>query len=431
MTKTAIVVGSGAGGLAVTKELANNGFEVTIIESGSDFSPLNRRFQFVYPLSRFGLLGSEKTISRFFPHMQTSRASKNLLVVWGNTFGGSTTLSCGNILRAERGLSEIGLNLTSEFNEIESCIGTKTVPFENWRSLTLRMFKAAKELDLDPNPTPKAVDITKCASCGLCELGCAKNAKWDARRFLDAIPKNKVKFFTRTVVEKLVIINNQVKSIEARQGKNKLIFCSDVVVLAAGGLGTSIILKNSGIETSDKLWIDIVATLGGVSKGANQLNELPMLWFTKHEDYMISPYIDLLSLWFYKPWRNVSSKDRVGLMIKLADSSNGAISKDGKITKELTKSDANKLDEGLKIAQEIMEKTGIKKPFITGMLNGGHLGGTVPLTISDINSMKPSHLPENLWIADLSLIPTSQGMPTILLTSALALKVARKIIEAN
>jgi hypothetical protein len=244
-------------------------------------------------------------------------------------------------------------------------------------------------------------------------------------------PKNKVKFFTRTVVEKLVIINNQVKSIEARQGKNKLIFCSDVVVLAAGGLGTSIILKNSGIETSDKLWIDIVATLGGVSKGANQLNELPMLWFTKHEDYMISPYIDLLSLWFYKPWRNVSSKDRVGLMIKLADSSNGAISKDGKITKELTKSDANKLDEGLKIAQEIMEKTGIKKPFITGMLNGGHLGGTVPLTISDINSMKPSHLPENLWIADLSLIPTSQGMPTILLTSALALKVARKIIEAN
>lgn len=431
MTKTAIVVGSGAGGLTVAKELANNGFEVTIIEAGSDFSPLNRRFQFVYPLSRFGLLGNEKTISRFFPHMKMSRASKNLLVVWGNALGGSTTLSCGSILRAEKGLFEIGLNLNFEFNEIESFIGTRTVPFEKWRPLTLGMFKAAKELDLDPNPTPKAVDIKKCVSCGLCELGCVKNAKWDARRFLDAIPKNQVKIFTKTVVEKLVIINNQVRSIEARQGKNKLIFSSDIVVLAAGGLGTSKILKNSGIETSDKLWIDIVATLGGVYKGANQLNELPMLWYTKHEDFMISPYIDVLSLWFHKPWRGVIPKDRVGLMIKFADSANGVISKDGKITKELTENDTNTLDVGLKIAQKIMEKTGVKKPYITGMLNGGHLGGTVPLTKNDVYSMKPPHLPENLWVADLSLIPTSQGMPTILLTSALALKVARKIIETN
>ena len=68
MTKNAIVVGSGAGGLTTAKELANNGFKVTIVEAGSEFSPLNRSFQYAYPLVRLGLLGSEKTISRFFPH---------------------------------------------------------------------------------------------------------------------------------------------------------------------------------------------------------------------------------------------------------------------------------------------------------------------------------------------------------------------------
>ncbi len=45
--------------------------------------------------------------------------------------------------------------------------------------------------------------------------------------------------------------------------------------------------------------------------------------------------------------------------------------------------------------------------------------------------MKPSWLPDGLWVADLSLAPRSQGLPTILLTSALALRVARKIAEVE
>jgi choline dehydrogenase-like flavoprotein len=45
--------------------------------------------------------------------------------------------------------------------------------------------------------------------------------------------------------------------------------------------------------------------------------------------------------------------------------------------------------------------------------------------------MKPSWLPEGLWVADLSLAPRSQGLPTILLASAMALKVAKKISENN
>jgi hypothetical protein len=431
MTKNVIVVGSGAGGLTTAKELANNGYLVTLVEAGSDFSPLNRHFQYAYPLVRLGLLGSEKTISRFFPHMKTSRASKKLLIVRGKTLGGSTTLSCGNIIRAERGLKEIGLNLTSEFEEIETSIRVKTIPFEKWRPLTLRMYKAAKDLNLNPYPTPKAVDIKKCVSCGLCELGCARKAKWDVLEFLDESMRKNVNIFTKTAVERLIIKNNQVKGIEAKTGKKKLKFYSDIVVLAAGGIGTAQILKNSGIETSNTLWVDIVATLGGVYKDSKQLKELPMLWYTKQEDYMMSPYIDVLSLWFHKPWRNVSVKDRVGLMVKLADSPNGTVSNDGRITKELTPRDVDKLEEGLKLAKQVMKMAGVEKPFITGMLNGGHLGGTVPLTKNETSSMKPSYLPENLWITDLSLIPTSQGMPTILLTSALALRVTRKIIETN
>jgi len=41
--------------------------------------------------------------------------------------------------------------------------------------------------------------------------------------------------------------------------------------------------------------------------------------------------------------------------------------------------------------------------------------------------MRPSWLPDGLWVADLSLVPRSQGLPTMLLTAAVALRVARTI----
>jgi choline dehydrogenase-like flavoprotein len=114
-------------------------------------------------------------------------------------------------------------------------------------------------------------------------------------------------------------------------------------------------------------------------------------------------------------------------MIKLADEEQGTVYADGKVKKEITPHDKSRLDEALKQAREVMESAGVQGPFIPGAHNGGHLGGTVPLTGKDVAQMKPSWLPDNLWVADLSLAPRSQGLPTILLTSALALKVARKI----
>jgi choline dehydrogenase-like flavoprotein len=43
--------------------------------------------------------------------------------------------------------------------------------------------------------------------------------------------------------------------------------------------------------------------------------------------------------------------------------------------------------------------------------------------------MHPSDLPENLYVADLSLLPRSQGLPTILTASALAMRVVRTIAD--
>lgn len=425
----AIIVGSGAGGATIARELSQNGIEVIMLEAGGNFKPFTRKLSWSEPLRKLGLMGNEKMITRLFPYLETTRSSDELVLVRGLGTGGSTTISCGNMVRADQGLKEIGLDLENEFKELEGLIGVEEFPYERWRPLTQEMFKSADKLGLNPQITPKAMDAVKCVSCGLCELGCSTDSRWDSRRFLEDAKKNGTILKTKSPVKKLLIEKGKVNGVEIGSGLFSQKLDADLVILSAGGIGTAQILKASGIVAKDNLWVDIVITLGGVSKGAEMIKEPPMVWYSQQEDYILSPYVDILSHWFHKPWKNVSINDRVGMMVKLADLEEGSVFENGKVQKEISLGDKEKMKFAISQTLSIMENAGVSGPYVQGMYNGGHLGGTVPLEKADVNEMRPQYLPEGLWVGDLSLAPRSQGMPTILLAAALGLKVARKILE--
>ncbi len=385
-----IVVGSGAGGGTAALELASKGYDVTILEAGKPFKPFSRHLTLTEPLRRIGLLGDERNINRIFPHMDATRSDRDLVLVRGITTGGSTAISCGNMVRADHGFKELGLDLTPEFEELEKKISIRPIPMKRWRPLTRKMYESAENLGFKPNPTPKGVKLHECNSCGLCEMGCSTGARWDSNQFLNEALKMGAVMHTSSPVEKLLIENGHVNGVLIRSGRSTKLVKGDAVVLAAGGVGTAQILKASGLEAQDKLWVDIVLTLGGISKGAKQLNEPPMAWFTEHKDYILSPYLDILSHFFHKPWRNVSLNDRVGIMVKLADMEKGTVFSDGSVKKAVTEEDELKIDNAVSNVKAIMEASGVSGPFVKGMYNGGHLGGTVPLKKEDISSMKPS-----------------------------------------
>jgi len=423
-----IVVGSGAGGAMAARELAMNGHQVTILEAGKAFRPFTRHLFWAAGLRSMGLLGGEKTIDRFFPHISTLRSSKELVLVRGVTTGGCTAISCGNAVRAENGLDEIGLDLSGEFTEIERLLNPVPIPRAKWRPVTQKMFDCAETLGLEPAPTPKMVDVDKCDSCGLCELGCFTGARWDSRRLFPDIFAHGGRIVTGSEVRRVVLANGVARGVDMADGTH---LEGDAVVLAAGAIGTAQVLKASGIEPKNNLWVDIVLTLGGVLKGAKMFDEAPMAWFAKRPDYILSPYPDILSHLFHKPWRDVSDDDRVGVMVKLADEQNGTVELDGSVRKELTEHDQSRLEEGLGLAEKIMRSAGVVGPFVPGMMNGGHLGGTVPLTPRDVKEMRPDWLPGGVWVADLSLMPKSQGLPTIMTTMALALRVSRSLLSQS
>ena len=425
----AIVVGSGAGGAVAARELAQNGFEVTILEAGKPFSPLTHKVSWLKSLRGSWLLKDENSIRRVFPHYSVSRASQDLAIFRGVTEGGCTSIACGNMVRAENGIKEIGLDLTAEFEEIERALTINHIPRDRWRPLTQRMYDVAEQLGYAPKPTPKVSDLSKCVGCGYCELGCITGAKWDSRRIYKGYLGKGISILTNRKVEQVVIEGDRVRGVMVSHGSLTEKMNAHVVVLSAGGIGTAQILRASDLPARDNLWVDVVLTVGGVSKGSRMLNEPPMAWFIKKDNYILSPYFDLLCYWFHKPWKNVPLEDRVGMMIKLADTEQGTVAADGTVTKSLTKEDCESLDKAKARARQIMEASGVSGPFVDGMIHGGHLGGTVPLTKDDVATMHPSWLPRDLWVADLSLMPRSQGLPTMLTAAALSLRVARKIVE--
>jgi choline dehydrogenase-like flavoprotein len=425
----AIVVGSGAGGAIAARELAQNGFEVTILEAGKPFSPLTHMISRFDSLRGTWLLKDENSIEHIFPHYEIAHSSQDLHIFRGVTEGGCTSIACGNIVRAENGLKEIGLDLTAEYEEIEKSLTINPVPRERWRPLTQHMFDVAESLGYTPKPTPKATDLGKCIGCGYCELGCVTGAKWDSRRVYKNLVGKGITLMTNAPVKEVLLEGNRARGVKVSHGLTSKRINADVVILSAGGVGTAQILRASKLPARDKLWVDVVLTVGGVSKNSNMLKEPPMAWFIKKDNYILSPYFDLLSYWFHKPWKDVAADDRVGMMIKLADTEQGVVTADGTIAKSLTQTDYERL-EGAKVeAKRILEASGVIGPYVDGMIHGGHLGGTVPLSKEDVKTMHPSWLPQDLWVVDLSLMPRSQGLPTMLTTAALSMHVARKIIN--
>jgi choline dehydrogenase-like flavoprotein len=427
----AFIVGSGAGGAVAANELAKNGYEVTIFEAGKPFKPLTHKVSWLSTLRGSLLLKDEKSIPRVFPHYNVMRTSSDLTIFRGVTEGGCTSISCGNIVRAENGLSEIGLDLSAEFAEIEKNLIIAPIPRNRWRPLTQQMYDKAELLGFTPKPTPKVDAIDKCVGCGYCEVGCSTGAKWDSRRLYQNRLGKGITLRTNAKVQKVLLKGNRAFGVQVVDDSLVEEMKADVVVLSAGGIGTAQILTASGLPTKDKLWVDVVLTVGGVQKGSRMLKEPPMAWFVKRPNYILSPYFDLLSYWFHKPWKDVAEADRVGMMIKLADTEQGMVSSKGVVAKTLTSSDYENLEKAKVEAKQIMVASGVSGPFVDGMMHGGHLGGTVPLTHSDTESMRPEGLPNDLWVADLSLMPRSQGLPTMLTSMALALRVSRKIVIEN
>jgi choline dehydrogenase-like flavoprotein len=347
-----------------------------------------------------------------------------MVLVSGNSLGGTTTLSAGNALRVDGGLKKLGIDLDDEFDQLYGEIPITYEHQNKWRDTTKQLFEICREMDLNPKPIPKLGDYRNCAGCGRCVLGCRTGVKWDSRQLLKAAIDKGARLVTGCKVLKVVVENGSVKGVQTKKG----FYPADIVVLAAGGFSTPTILQNSGIECESRLFVDPVLCVAAKFKGSLQNKEFSMPFAVQREHYIISPYFDYLSFFFNKNWRCPAS-DTLTLMIKLSDTCTGSID-DKNISKTLTAVDKERLQEGIGLCGEILERYGISKgETFLGTINAGHPGGMLPLTRQESESFHNPRLPEKLYVADATLFPESLGNPPILTIMAMAKRVGKIIME--
>jgi len=426
--KRAIVVGSGAGGSTVARELQGS-FQVTVLEAGGSFHPFTRNLSMIEKVKKSaGLFLNERQIQWFFPTMRIDKTADGMVLVKGIGEGGTTTLSTGNAIRQDHDLKAIGIDLDAEFLQLSREIPIYVDHQDRWHAPTQEAYSVCQDLDLQPQPIPKMIRRERCAGCGRCVLGCPRGAKWDSRDYLSQAIEKGAELVSRCKVQKVAIEQGQAIGVVATNGGHTRLYRADLVVLAAGGFGTPIILQQSGIECHPSLFVDPVLCVATRWEKALQNREMPMPFAVQRERFMISPYFDLVSFFFNRTW-GYPAGDIFSLMIKLADTNTGTVSP-GKVRKPLLEIDQVRLQEAVNCCKTILRKMGRKDDDIfLGTLNAGHPGGMLPLTERESQTLHHECLPPNLYVADATLFPNSLGNPPILTIVALAKRIGKTCQE--
>ena len=425
--KKAIVIGSGAGGATAARELQGR-FDVTVLEAGKAFHPFSFNLALLEKLRKTKLFFDEREIQLLFPAMKIRKTKENMVLVNGIGLGGTTTLSTGNAVRMDQDLKTLGINLDAEFEELYQAIPITTAHQKRWRETTKRLFEICQELHLDPQPTPKMGNYERCTNCGRCALGCPHGVKWDARQFLQAALEKGAQIITNCKVETIVIAQGKVTGVQAKRGWHRQFYPADLVILAAGGLATPVILQNSGIPCEQRLFVDPVLDVAAEWENCLQNREVSMPFIVQRAHYILSPYFDYLSFFFHKDWK-FPAVNMLGMMIKLADSPGGSVTENS-IHKVLTDEDKQRLTEGVELCTEILTRLGVKKDrIVLGTVNAGHPGGMLPLTPQEAETFHHSRLPDNLYVADATLFPKSLGNPPILTIMAMAKRVSKVCLQ--
>jgi choline dehydrogenase-like flavoprotein len=412
--KKVVIIGSGAGGATAAKELQGK-FQVTVIEAGGLFKPFAINLSFLEWLRATNLFYSEKIIQTIFPTYRISKTRDAMILVHGAGIGGTTTLACGNAVRVDGELKQIGINLDSEYAEVEKEIHVVANHRRLWHETTRELFAICESEGLRPFAVPKAGNYENCRNCGHCALGCPYGLKWDASAFVKKAMHKGARVMHNCTALQIAIQGNRAAGVKTKRG----FLPADIIIIAAGGFGTPAILEKSGIRTDDTLFVDPVLCVAAKYENAFQNRELPMPFAVQMDGYILSPYFDQLSFFFNRKW-NLPGKDIISLMIKLADEKKG---KPG--SKLLTEKDRQKLQEGIQLCTRILSKLGIKSEDVfLGTLNAGHPGGMLPLTSREAESFHSDRLPENVYVADASLFPASLGNPPMLTIMAMAKRIS-------
>ena len=345
-----IVIGSGVGGGTVAKELAKSGVQVTLIEKGPS-TPIKKAHKHYEILN----VGTE--------------VSQTVCV------GGTSLVTAGNAVRTcEKPFKKIGIDLSKEFEEIDTELGVNPLPDSHLGEGTKRIMKAAEKLGFEVQKMPKFIDPDLCKPCGKCAFGCPKDAKWTSMDFIEESKKYGANIIDNTPVTDIIVSNGTIKGVKSYDKT----FEADNVIISAGAIETPRLLQKLCIDAGNNFFVDTFVTVGGILKNIKYNKEVSMNALIKLDDIVLAPHFSAILVNKLKQYK-ARKKDILGMMVKIKDEPSGKVTPD-EVIKFNTANDVALLARGSAIAGSILTEAGVDpKTLISTYARGAHPGGTAAI----------------------------------------------------
>ena len=401
-----IIVGSGPGGATVAKEISQRKKKVCILEWGDNDT----------------LTGSlwYGTRTLLYPGKSMLFTSQMLGMVRGITCGGSTVhfyATCHPV--PFEMLKSYGIDVTNEMEEMRNELPIAPLKDEMIGPMSTRIMQSAQDLGYKWQKLDKFMyqDRWK-PEYPFGHYGDRYGVKWSARMYIKEALTHGAELIDKAKVTKVIIEDKTAVGVEfTKNGKSSKLFAPKIVI-SAGGIGTPVILRASGMEEAgyDFFFDPLIGVRGTVKDIAVPPSEIPMSAGVHmiDEGYMMTdmshPFATsaLFAAGVFRFDKIFSRRKTLQIMVKAKDELGGRLTDSGGIRKVLGVNEKRKLCRGYERAKKILANAGAKGIFKTGYL-AAHPGGTVKVGQLVDSNLKTEY--ENLYVCDCSIIPEAWGLP--------------------
>jgi choline dehydrogenase-like flavoprotein len=483
------VVGSGAGGAVVARELAEGGLSVVVLEEGGYFT----RGDFQGP-------PFERMLRLYRDAGLTAAAGRSIVPIpLGKAVGGTTVVNSGTCFRPPaRVLREWGSrwgidgidpeSMEPIVRRVEETLSVRPVPDHLLGGNARAFERGVRALGYHGAPIQRNID--GCRGCGVCAYGCPSDAK--QAMHLSYLPKAEAasaRIYARCRVDRIVVEGDRVLAVEAEildqetdRVRGRLRVRPKLVVLAAGAIHTPLLLMANGLGGASGQVGRNLSIHPAVSVSA-LFDEEVYSWRGTMQSYYVDDFAESDGLLFevtsLLPGLALATLPGTGAAVKenlarykhlasvglfVSDTSRGRVLRlpGGRggplVVYNLNRQDAARLVRGIAIAAEVFLEAGAKAVF-TGLrgaspvasrhgLNelrrgdwgaasltatGFHPMGTCRMG-SDPNSTVVDqygrlHGMRNLFLADASVFPSCLGVNPQVTIMAMATRTAYHVLE--
>ena len=417
-----IIVGTGAGGATVAKELSQKKKKVLMLEWG-DYAPLTGSFS--YGFNHF-----------LFPGKGLLFTNQMLGLVRGIDTGGSTVFFYATFFPVPfEMLKSHGIDISAEVEEQRNELPIAPLKDEMIGPMTKRIMESAQDLGYNWQKLDKCMYQDKWKhEYKFGHYGDPHGVKWSARMYVEEAIANGASIINGAKVKKVITENKTAIGVEYKKKGKRLLVFAPKIVLSAGGIGSPVILRASGIkEAGYNFFFDpLIGVRGKVKDIDVPPYEIPMSTGVHIEDegYMMTDMAHpaattaIFASQVFRFDHILSRRNTLQILVKAKDTLYGKLTDNGGVRKILNRDDKQKLLRGFERAKKILKNAGAKSIFKTWYL-AVHPGGTVKVGELVDSNLRTEF--ENLYVCDCSVIPEAWGLPPTATIIALGKRLSKHL----